>query len=107
MRDDKGVGIVKVPLQIAHLLPELDFGEQTLHHDMIAHTFKQVAKNVTPTITRRVDMNPGSDLNVQETACSKHLVCLSSDEQVDSYAPGVHLEHFHKPVPRRRRRMTE
>ena len=64
MGDDECVGIVKVPLKIVYLLPELDFGQQALFQDLITDIFEQVAKDVAVSIAQRVGMNPRNDLNV-------------------------------------------
>jgi hypothetical protein len=107
MGDDERVGIVKVPLEIIHLLIELNFGQQALSQKLITDTFEQVAKDVAPTIAQRVSVNPGNYLNVHKTTRTEHLVCLSTDEYIRSVTPRVFLKHFRQAIPCWGGRITE
>ncbi len=52
-------------------------------------------------------MNNWCNLDTNEAGVPKHLVRLSSDEQINPVAPGVSLKDYQQPVPRGRWWITE
>jgi hypothetical protein len=80
-----------MPLQFGEVFSKLRlfFAENSIHY-----VLKKIAENVAPVAAKRVDMNDRVYLNVEKTGGAKHLVCFSSEEQVDSVVAGCVSKTF-------------
>jgi ribosome-associated toxin RatA of RatAB toxin-antitoxin module len=74
MRNDQRVWIFEVSLKLAQVFLKLDFTHQAILHQLIAHTFNQVAKDVAAAVVRRIDVQEWRDMNVNEASGAKNLV---------------------------------
>ena len=107
MRDHESAGVVQMLFQFGEELTELLLRHQAFGENSLTHIFKKIVENVAAVAARRVDVNDRINVNVEETCGAKHLMCLSSHEQVDPVFAGVGFENFQQAVPRGQRRITE